>query len=416
MTAVAVDTGPHLAPPVTDTGPPATDHRPPAPPAQPPWIESLVLSVAHHWHLRETAARQVELIERHFRQDEMLAALRELETVANTGRVQKRQGGAGKSASWAQAMDIVNILKQLGDRNELPRFLIQSDDLRRVAPLLGAVSVSDERGVAARLEALELSQRQGMEEMKRMVKAAMTAVAVADTMPVVEVTPPTSPSFAEVARSQGAQGQVQLGRGAQAQGQLGRGAQAQGLHGRDAGPSNLLNGRQEEGHRPRRQDRSSSASKRRRTGDPEDGEWQEQRHRRGGGGGGGGRQQRPRPSVIKGTSDQFAELAGPALFWVGKCRTDMDDGKIKEIIMNCAESCEVEGFEIESVKCLTTAPNPWSKSFKVAVPAKFEEAMMNPKMYPPSWEARPFTRWPSRRVEAADERVEAGAEVADPQA
>ena len=44
----------------------------------------------------------------------------------------------------------------------------------------------------------------------------------------------------------------------------------------------------------------------------------------------------------------------------------------------------MEGFKVESVKCLTTVPNPWSKSFKVAVQAKFEEAMMNPRMYPPT--------------------------------
>ena len=42
---------------------------------------SLLLSVSHFWSVRETANRQVELIERHFRQDEMLAALRELATL-----------------------------------------------------------------------------------------------------------------------------------------------------------------------------------------------------------------------------------------------------------------------------------------------------------------------------------------------
>ena len=75
----------------------------------------------------------------------------------------------------------------------------------------------------------------------------------------------------------------------------------------------------------------------------------------------------------------------------------MDEDKIKEIIKNCAETCEVKDFEVESVKCLTKDPNPWSKSFKVSVPAKFEEAMKNPRMYLPTWEARPFTRWPSRQ-------------------
>ena len=143
-----------------DTGPPPT-----------PVIESLVLAVAHHWSLRETAARQVELLERHFRQDEMLAALRELETKVKIAKVVPRRAGVGRSSSRAQAEDVVIVMKQLSDQDNLPRFTIQSDDLRRVAPLLGAVSVGDERGVAARLEALEFSHRKGMEEMKMMVAA-----------------------------------------------------------------------------------------------------------------------------------------------------------------------------------------------------------------------------------------------------
>ena len=144
-----------------------------------------------------------------------------------------------------------------------------------------------------------------------------------------------------------------------------------------------------------------------------DREWEEPRNRRG-----GGRQQRPRPAVIKGTSDQFAELAGPVHFWVGKCRPDLDEDKIKEIIINCAGSCEVKDFEVESVKCLTKDPNPWSKSFKVSVPVKFEEAMKNPRMYLPTWEARPFTRWPTRPghpdTQQTDLRVEAAAVPAGP--
>jgi len=101
--------------------------------------------------------------------------------------------------------------------------------------------------------------------------------------------------------------------------------------------------------------------------------------------------------VIKGSSERFAELAGPVTFWLGKCRPELDEARIKEIITECAESCEVNDFVIENVKCLTKEPNPWSKSFKVSVPARFEEAMKNPKMYLPTWEARPFTRWPSRQ-------------------
>ena len=143
------------------------------------------------------------------------------------------------------------------------------------------------------------------------------------------------------------------------------------------------------GRQDTRQDRSSSASKRQRTGQDT---WQEQRPRRS-----GGRQQRPLAPVIKGTSEEFPELAGPVTFWVGKCRPELDEKRIEEIITQCAETCEVKDFVVESVKCLTKEPNPWTKSFKVSVPARFEEVMSNPKMYLGSWEARPFTRWPRQK-------------------
>ena len=44
----------------------------------PPILESLLLSVSSFWFLRETKERVVELLERHFRQDEMLHALQQL--------------------------------------------------------------------------------------------------------------------------------------------------------------------------------------------------------------------------------------------------------------------------------------------------------------------------------------------------
>ena len=101
--------------------------------------------------------------------------------------------------------------------------------------------------------------------------------------------------------------------------------------------------------------------------------------------------------MIKGSSEEFAELAGPVTFWLGKCRPELEETRIKEIIMKNAESCNVKDFVVENVKCLTKEQNPWTKSFKLSVPARFEEAMKNPKMYLPTWEARPFTRWPSRQ-------------------
>ena len=118
-------------------------------------LESLVLSVAHYWSCRETWDRQVELLDRNFRQDEMLHALTDLCRMKMLEKPKKRQQTVGKTATRNQAEDVVNHLMLLGDKNNLPRFMVQSDDLPRVMPLLAAVSISDERGVSARLEALE---------------------------------------------------------------------------------------------------------------------------------------------------------------------------------------------------------------------------------------------------------------------
>ena len=98
----------------------------------------------------------------------------------------------------------------------------------------------------------------------------------------------------------------------------------------------LNRGRQEGGlqagsQRPR-QDRSSSAGKRQRT--DEAGGFQEQRPYRS-----SGRQQRAarqKAEVLKGSSTEFAELAGPVTWWVGKCRPDTTEDKVKEVLEQLA--------------------------------------------------------------------------------
>ena len=64
-------------------------------------MESLLLSVGHYWSGRETADRQVDLFERHFRQDEMLAALKELAEQAKLPAPKQRQGGSNRTATKA---------------------------------------------------------------------------------------------------------------------------------------------------------------------------------------------------------------------------------------------------------------------------------------------------------------------------
>ena len=167
-------------------------------------LESLLLSVAHYWSYRESRNRQVELLERHFQQDEMLHALIELRLMKMLPPPVKRQHTASKTATKAQAEDVVDLLKTLGDNDNLARFMVQSDDLPRVVPLLGAVSVSDERSVGARLEALEVAQKKNMEEMKRMVSNSTSRQSQVMSTPDI-VTWPTSDFATAVSSSIGQQ-------------------------------------------------------------------------------------------------------------------------------------------------------------------------------------------------------------------
>ena len=66
-----------------------------------------------------------------------------------------------------------------------------------------------------------------------------------------------------------------------------------------------------------------------------------------------------------------------------------------------ATKCGASGFVVQSVHSLTKDPNPWSRSFKVCVPAHLEELMRDPRLYPVSWESRAFTHWPSSRQQQA---------------
>ena len=154
---------------------------------EPKVMESLLLSVGHHWSRRETIDQQVELLSRHFRQDEMLSALKDLRELVDLPPPVNRQPSAARTATKAQAEDVVNIFKLLGNQDKIPRFLVQSDDLPRVLPLLGALSVGDERGVAARLEALELAQKQSMSDMKKMLENVTRGVAQRAAVPEIIV-------------------------------------------------------------------------------------------------------------------------------------------------------------------------------------------------------------------------------------
>ena len=210
-----------------------------------------------------------------------------------------------------------------------------------------------------------------MEEMKRLVASIARSSAQTTSVPDIVV---TNPTFANVV-----------------------GARAAPAPSRQTPQFLPRQGRQEGGLLPdarpgarARPDRSTS-NKRRREGEGE-GEWREVQHNR-------GRKQRPRAQVAEGTAvlAEFDNLAGPEQFWIGNTRPSTDSAKVKEVLQKCAESLSVQNFRVENVHSLTKDQDPWSRSWKVSVPAQFKELMSNPAMYPKGWSHRPFTQGPRRQ-------------------
>ena len=332
-------------------------------------VESLLLSAAHYWSTRETMEQQVELVERHFRQDEMYHALSELKTVKpDMPALVKRQQTVGKTATRSQAEDVVKALKELGDKDNLPRFMVQSDDLHRILPLLGAVSVGDERGVGARLEALEVTQRRNMEEMKMMVNEAVRAM----KMPMQQVYVPQQASVPDVTVTRPNYATVTAGAGGSSQNMsfLQRPSRGEG-GGRARG----------------RQDRTPSL-KRVREGEEEN-QWREVTRRK---------PNRPKPKTAGGTAvlADFSDLSGPAEFWIGNTHPSTTKEKVTLALTRCAENLKIEQFSVEDVHCLTKDENPRTKTWKVTVPARLKDTMENPAMYLAGWSHRVFSFRPRR--------------------
>ena len=76
--------------------------------------------------MRETRERQVELLERHFRQEEMLHALVQLCDMVGEQLPVKRQQSQGRTATRAQAEDVVDLVDKSDTQGNIPRFIIQT--------------------------------------------------------------------------------------------------------------------------------------------------------------------------------------------------------------------------------------------------------------------------------------------------
>ena len=382
----------------------------------PKQLESMVLAVAHHWSRRETKDRQVELIERHFRKDEMFNALLALNKLVGRKGPQNRQATSARTAAKAQAEDVVNAIVELGDQAKLPRFLVQSEDLHRVLPLLGALAVSDERTVAVRLEALEAAQRNNMVEMRRLVASTMAGVPTAHQWSAQAAHLISAPGAPERS-APGAPERSALGAplpvpslvvtkpdyatAAGAGGQVGGGGAGRSLPPLDQQfherPTRAELEQQERVARAERGDRVSTgrgkverslSRKRQRTGSGE-GDFVPVNHQR--------RGRKERPKVSTGTSSlaELADLAGPAEFWIGNTRADTTKEQVLEKLMRSAEELSTT-LKVEQVVCLTKEVNPRTRSWKVSVVASSKELMANPVLYPVGWTFRPFKMGPRR--------------------
>ena len=66
----------------------------------------------------------------------------------------------------------------------------------------------------------------------------------------------------------------------------------------------------------------------------------------------------------------------------------------------CAENLGVDNFKVIEIKCLTKQDNPRSKTWKVSVPTRLKDIMMDPSMYYNGWTHRVFTFRPDPRRNA----------------
>ncbi len=321
-------------------------------------IENLVLCALSHWTLREPNDCVVELMERNFRQDELFNASVELSLVCKLAPPARRTCSSKRTAAKAQAEDLLDMVTKMGDADKLPTFVICSEDLHRVAPLLGAPGGREERGLAARVEALEISQKIHQSEMKRLI---------------------TAKSFSEVTKAQTAGGSQSVF----APQQIIVTEPPNGSRDMSKVTTSLVRNDAEDRYR---RDRSNSV-KRRKVGDnivKTDSDWITVPKRK---------QRNTNVGSAKVDCDLGGvSLSAPKDFWLGGINPRLEENKIVEILKKCATNIDKQSdFDVLDICCLTKDAAARSKSFKVTVDSKHAGQMLNSAMFPEGWHHRPFT-------------------------
>ena len=157
-------------------------------------IENVMLSMTAWWKLTETTEKVVELVTKHFTQDEVIGGLRSIfELGIQFEFPPRRNPSQGRSAVKAQAMDLVRILEDLTNQDRLPKFVIHSEELGRVSHMMGTLSIRDEQSVSARLESLEAGMKKMMEVMDRTVNKQQSGPTMSSFRSIPSINVPTPP-------------------------------------------------------------------------------------------------------------------------------------------------------------------------------------------------------------------------------
>ena len=108
---------------------------------QPPVVENLLLSVAAWWRLTMDKNTVIDLIGRNFQQDDIISAMEKIKKFPGyadmVGEVKKRHQSDNRSATSAQAKDLVELLAKMSGEKKRMRFVINCEDLNKATSIMG---------------------------------------------------------------------------------------------------------------------------------------------------------------------------------------------------------------------------------------------------------------------------------------
>ena len=301
-------------------------------------LENLLLAVASWWVGRHNRAEVLDLLTRHYLPVDMYQAHLELAQVCPQLSPGTHKNSQTRTAGEAYAIDLYNNLLQLSNEKKLPRLLLSSDDLGKVP--LGALSVSNERSVSARLESLESCVSKVTIAMEKM--CAKIGTPGVPSVPAPQAPPIVPQVVVSDWASVAAAGDTAQGDSIAAALEAGRGRAARV---------------QQAGLQDKIRDRSSSATKRKAPGEDEDGFRKPGRPRKTAGG------------SSKVELDDLGECQPNVQYYISNTPGHSTADLIKKVLEKCSAPL-LEGkaiLTVHKVELLTKEEDPRTRCWKVMV-------------------------------------------------